>query len=33
MTMRHYVEEYKEALDTRAALGAFSPGKNPGMSL
>ena len=29
MTMRHYVEECKEALDTLAALGAFSPGKTP----
>lgn len=27
MTMRHYVEGYKDALDTRAALGAFSPEK------
>jgi len=33
MTMRHYVEKYKEAPNTRAALGAFSPGKNTGMSL
>lgn len=25
MTRKHYVEEYKEALDTRAALDAFNP--------
>ncbi|MEV8150962.1 hypothetical protein AB0O52_22800 [Arthrobacter sp. NPDC080073] len=25
MTRKHYVEEYKEALDTRAALYAFNP--------
>jgi hypothetical protein len=23
MTRKHYVEEYKEAIDTRAVLGAF----------
>lgn len=25
MTRKHYVEEYKEAIDTRAVLGAFNP--------
>lgn len=33
MTQKHYVEEYKEALDTRGALNAFKPDppKPPGI--
>lgn len=35
MTQKHYIEEYKEALDTRGALSAFNPDppKPPGMGL
>ena len=32
MTAKHYVEEYKEALDTRAVLEPFKPQPGPSMS-
>jgi integrase len=33
MTRKHYVEEYKEAIDTRAVLGAFdAANEGPGAS-
>lgn len=32
MTAKHYVEEYKEALDTRAVLEPFKPPSGPSMS-
>ncbi|WP_434617522.1 hypothetical protein [Arthrobacter sp. A5] len=29
MTQQHYIEEYQEALDTRAVVDAFSPKEEP----